>query len=150
MYIIYMSEVRLREIIEKLTTFPFPIPEIIRNITLFSLSTILNLLKTHVDHLKKFSDLLMFHLRLMTERTPIYVVRDFKSITVTSTDLEQLPGKVIFENIDELKFESDVKIEVFRNKVEQIRNINKLYIPKTLPKLLVYSKCTNVNEIIEI
>jgi len=145
-----MSEVRLREIIEKLTTFPFPIPEIIRNITLFSLSTILNLLKTHVDHLKKFSDLLMFHLRLMTERTPIYVVRDFKSITVTSTDLEQLPGKVIFENIDELKFESDVKIEVFRNKVEQIRNINKLYIPKTLPKLLVYSKCTNVNEIIEI
>lgn len=145
-----MSEVGLRNIIERTLMLPFSISEMVKGIALFSLSTILNLLKTHVDYLSKFSDLLTFHLKSISEKTPVYVVRDFKSITITSTDLEQLPGKVIFENIDELKFESDVKIELFKSKIEQIRNVNKLYIPKSLPKLLVYSKCVNVGEVVEI
>ncbi len=104
-------------------------------------------LRRHVELLRMASDALAAYARAVAGRPHVITIRGVKYMSVSKSDLEQIADRVAFESIDELKFEDDVDNETFRAKVDYIRDVRKLSIPKTLSRLLVYSRCANVSEV---
>ena len=77
-----------------------------------------------------------------------YKIGNIEKVSVSKSDLESLGGPVLFHDIESLVFEDDVSIPIFQKYVMEIKHVEKLTIPKTLSKLLVYTKCYRVDNVV--
>ena len=77
-----------------------------------------------------------------------YKIGNIEKVSVSREDLESLGGPVSFHDIDSLVFEDDVTISIFQKYVLEIRYVEKLTIPKALSKLMVFTKCYKVDDVV--
>jgi len=61
------------------------------------------------------------------------------NLEISKSDLESIGKKVIFENVDELKFSPDVDADTIKQYIEAIRNVDEVSVPKNV-FLLVLTK----------
>ena len=76
--------------------------------------------------------------------TPSYHIKDLDMLSVSKTDLESVDGRVIFSDIDMLSFENDVTWPVFNERVETIKDVAMISLPKGLSKFQVLTKSKDV------
>lgn len=88
-------------------------------------------------------------MREVVERgsSPSYRIKDLDMLSVSKTDLESVDGPVIFSDIDLLNFEDDVTWPIFNNRVEMIKDVAMITLPKTLSKFQVLTKSKDVEAI---
>ncbi len=75
------------------------------------------------------------------------VITGVKEIEVSRRDLEGLEKPVVFININKLMFSDDVTWELLDKKVESIKLVEEVVVPKHIPKLLLARKCSMVGRI---
>ncbi|MCD6357732.1 MAG: hypothetical protein J7L75_04045 [Thermoproteales archaeon] len=78
----------------------------------------------------------------------VAVVGPVGELEVTGSDLESYGRRVAFRGIDRLVFR-DVSPETFDKYVSRIAFVKELVVPKTLPKMIVLTKCRYVDRIVE-
>ena len=76
------------------------------------------------------------------------VITGVTELSVSRRDLEAIKKPVVFTNICKLEFEDDVTLDVFEEKVESIKLVDELVLPKHIPKLLAARKCYMVKRIV--
>ncbi|MHA2334328.1 MAG: hypothetical protein ACXAEU_20040 [Candidatus Hodarchaeales archaeon] len=74
-------------------------------------------------------------------------IRDHAHIVINAKDLIESNALVTFDDIDHLEFEPDVTGELFLRHVKAIRDCDTVKMPNILPKLLVYSKLMDCDDI---
>ncbi|OYT55581.1 MAG: hypothetical protein B6U76_05635, partial [Desulfurococcales archaeon ex4484_217_2] len=72
---------------------------------------------------------------------------DLEELTVTSKDLEEIEGRVKFRNIRKLVIDNSVTWELFDKKIASIVFVDKVVLPKHIPKLKALSKMKLVKKI---
>jgi len=77
----------------------------------------------------------------------ITTVSDLEELTVTSKDLEEIEGRVKFRNIRKLVIDNSVTWELFDKKIASIVFVDKVVLPKHIPKLKALSKMKLVKKI---
>jgi len=81
------------------------------------------------------------------EERPL-TIAGFKELIICRGDLEETGQPVVFFETQRLIFEDDVTREVLDKFVFAIVGCQRVEFPHGLPKLYVYSKCVNSNEIV--
>jgi len=76
------------------------------------------------------------------------MIASLDELEVTKADLEQFGKRVVFQNIGRLVFADDVDQETFDRYVALIRNCDEVRVPKGISKLLVLSKCRDVDRLV--
>jgi len=76
--------------------------------------------------------------------SPSYRIKDLDMINVSKTDLESVDGRVMFSDINMLIFEDDVTWPIFNERVEAIRDVAMVSLPKSLSKFQVLTKSKDV------
>ncbi len=79
----------------------------------------------------------------------VYQIGNLDELSVSKSDLESLPGKVILSNIDLLQFDESVDWTALDKHVKEISNIDVLRIPSQLSKFQILTKSRNVDLIQE-
>jgi len=77
----------------------------------------------------------------------VTTVSDLEEITITKEDLETLEGKIRFRNIRKLIIDKSVNWDLFDKKVVSIVFVDKVILPKHIPKLKALSKMKFVKKI---
>jgi len=88
------------------------------------------------------------HLEMLAKTGDVIIISGVDSITVGKKDLEAIDKKVVFKDIKELIFADDVTDDIFKEKVYEIVNVDKVVVPKSLSTLLVASKCRYTHRIV--
>jgi hypothetical protein len=78
------------------------------------------------------------------EASPSYRIKDLDMLNVSKTDLESVDGRIVFSDIAVLNFEDDVTWPVFNERVEMIKDVDMITLPKTLSKFQVLTKSKDV------
>jgi hypothetical protein len=78
------------------------------------------------------------------EASPSYRIKDLDTLNVSKTDLESVDGRIVFSDIAVLNFEDDVTWPVFNERVEMIKDVDMITLPKTLSKFQVLTKSKDV------
>lgn len=81
------------------------------------------------------------------EAAPSYHIKDLDMLNVSKIDLESVDGRVIFSDIEMLNFEDDVTWPVFNERVEAIKDVAMITLPKTLSKFQVLTRSKDVAQI---
>ncbi|MFW9992690.1 MAG: hypothetical protein ACFFD4_11640 [Candidatus Odinarchaeota archaeon] len=85
---------------------------------------------------------------LKTEaKLPKLTIFEHDHISISAEDLVEADARTSFHNIDFLEFEPDITKELFLRYVNHISDCKTVKLPSILPKLLVYSKIRNCDEI---
>ncbi|MHA2225868.1 MAG: hypothetical protein ACXAC8_11725 [Candidatus Hodarchaeales archaeon] len=66
-----------------------------------------------------------------------------ESLTIEQHDLVEMGVKINFNHIETLEFGPDIDMETFITFVGMIQNCNLVRVPKTIPKIILWSKCNN-------
>ncbi len=74
------------------------------------------------------------------------IISDLDKLSISKKDLESLDKQLVVRNIKKLVIERDVDRESL-DKIAKIIFVDELYIPETLPKLMVLSKAKMVKEV---
>jgi len=77
----------------------------------------------------------------------ITTVSDLEELTITSEDLEGIEGRVKFRNIRKLVVDNSVTWELFDKKIASIVFVDKVVLPKHIPKLKALSKMKLVKKV---
>ncbi len=85
----------------------------------------------------------------LAELKEAVIISDLDKLEVSAKDLSEVEGKVVFRNIKELRLGDDVTPELFRSKVMGIALVDRLVVPKGLPKLLVLQRAKFVREVVK-
>jgi hypothetical protein len=75
---------------------------------------------------------------------PNYRIGDVAELTVTRQDLESLEGTVTLEDIEMLSFDDTVDWPTFNQRVQGIKNVDLVLLPRGLTKFQVLTKSKNV------
>ncbi len=75
---------------------------------------------------------------------PNYRIGDVAELTVTRQDLESLEGTVTLEDIEMLSFDDTVDWPTFNQRVQGIKNVALVLLPRGLTKFQVLTKSKNV------
>ena len=73
-----------------------------------------------------------------------YKIENLDALSISKIDLESLNKPISFSDIKSIVIEDDVNLSIFKKYVVDIRNVDNLTIPSTLPKLLVLTKCNKI------
>jgi len=110
------------------------------------LSNLMILFLKYINDNGQFPDLSAKELVSMVKGfVPTIRVANHDYVRITNADLQELDVKVNFRNIDNLVL--DVNPTVFASRINSIRDCDIVQVPKSLPKLLVYLKTNNCQEI---
>ena len=127
------------------------VPKAIRNLSESlsdTLDAILRAAKVTLDTMRLPLSAVENVIKSISEETlNVLVISDISELTVSSSDLKSVDKPIVFKNIEKLVFTDDVTPELFSNKVKMIRSCGEVVVPKTIPKLLVLSKCRRVRRI---
>lgn len=94
---------------------------------------------------KDFPELTAKSLRMMSMGS--IIIRRHKKLVVTKQDLLDTGRKVQFVGCTMLKFSPDIDKEIFLQYVNRITRCKGVFIPKTIPKLLILSRIQNCSEV---
>lgn len=83
----------------------------------------------------------------MRERPDWYFVQNIGELTVSKADLKSAGKPFCFRKMNLLAFEEGITWDIFSRHVVAIHGIAKLYVPRSLSRLLVLSVCRNIGEI---
>jgi hypothetical protein len=110
------------------------------------LSNLMILFMKYINDNGRFPDLSAKELVSMVKGlVPTIRVANHDYVRITNADLQEVDAKVNFRNIDNLVL--DVNPTVFASRINSIRDCDIVQVPKSLPKLLVYLKTNNCQEI---
>lgn len=79
---------------------------------------------------------------------PSYRIGDVEELTVSRKDLESLEGTVTLEHIELLSFDETVDWQTFNKRIQDIKDVELVMLPKTLTKFQVLTKSRNVELIL--
>lgn len=79
---------------------------------------------------------------------PSFRIGDLKELTVSKKDLDSVGGRVAFAEIAHLEFADDVDWATFNARVESIRSVSKVVLPRSLTKFQVLTRCRLVGNIL--
>lgn len=86
--------------------------------------------------------------KLEDVRSDILLIDGVDNLELTGKELEEVDKKVLILNVDELTLSRDVNTNHVKEKIHRLINVNKLRVMGSVNKLVLYSKCINVKEII--
>jgi len=78
----------------------------------------------------------------------ILLIEGISRLTLSGEELKELDKKILIQNVDELIFEKDVETTHVKEKIYRLMNIGKIHVKGKINKLILYSKCINVKEIV--
>jgi hypothetical protein len=89
-------------------------------------------------------------MRIFLEETSekVFRVENLDELTLTKDELESVGGPIGFSGIKTLTISKDVDWELFDQYVDEIRKSKTVFIPDSLTKLQVLTKCRNVDKIV--
>jgi len=79
--------------------------------------------------------------------TEAEVITGVKELEVSRADLENVEKPVVFVNLNRLVFSDDVTWDLIEKKVDSIKLVDEVVVPKHIPKLLLARKCSMVGRI---
>ena len=80
------------------------------------------------------------------ERTSL-IIRDLDQIQLSKSDLERYKRKISLIKIKRVIFDKDVDEDTFEKYIDLIAYCEEVLVPKSIPRLLVYSRCRQVSKI---
>ncbi len=75
------------------------------------------------------------------------MISSLDELEISKGDLEQFRKKIIFSDIKKLYFTDDVDSETLEKYVAMIRNCEEVRVPKSISKLLVLSRCRDIEKL---
>lgn len=81
------------------------------------------------------------------EKPGMYYVQHMREVRLSKADLKPADKPYVFRQIGVLVFEEGVTWEQFSRCVSKIRNVNRLFVPQSLPRLQVLTRCNAVSEV---
>ena len=66
-------------------------------------------------------------------------INNIDSINISKDNLEQAQAKLTFDNIKLVKLEEDLTDELLKKYINSINRCDKVFIPKSIPKLVALS-----------
>jgi hypothetical protein len=76
------------------------------------------------------------------------VVDSVDELTITRDELESVGGPIVFRGVKTLTIDDSITWELLDKYVDGIRKSKTVYIPKSLTRLQVLTKCRNVGEVV--
>jgi hypothetical protein len=76
------------------------------------------------------------------------VVDSVDELTITRDELESVGGPIVFRGVKTLTIDDSITWELLDKYVDEIRKSKIVYIPKSLTRLQVLTKCRNVGEVV--
>lgn len=82
----------------------------------------------------------------MKEALPL-IIDGIEELEIGKGDIEAVGKRIVIRNVNRVLIKDDVDPETFSKYIVEISNVEELIAPRTIPKLLLLSKCRRVRRI---
>ncbi len=78
----------------------------------------------------------------------ILLIDGVEKLEISGKELSELDRKVLIQNVNTLTLKEDVDTQHIKDKIYKMMNIQRIIVKSDVNKLVLYSKCVNVKEIV--
>jgi len=78
----------------------------------------------------------------------ILLIDGVNELEISGKELDEISKKVLIQNVKILTLLNDIDTQQIKDKIYKMMNIDKVIVKGNVNKLVLYSKCVNVKEII--